>query len=59
MIDRISLRDAMQSPMWMMVYASEPQRNIDVRMTYGDLFQIYELIPDDKKKTIPDYRSGD
>lgn len=35
--DKISLRTAMDAPIWRMVAAGEPERPIDVRMTYGDL----------------------
>ena len=40
MNDHITLRDAMETAVWMMVYAAEPERNIDVTMTYSDLFHI-------------------
>ena len=42
--DKITLRDAVDNPAWMMVYAAEPERNIDVTMTYADLFAIYQWI---------------
>ena len=44
MADKITLREAMETPAWMMVYAAEPGRNIDVTMTYADLFEIHGLI---------------
>lgn len=42
--DKITLRDAVDNPAWMMVYAAEPERNIDVTMTYADLFAIRNWI---------------
>lgn len=47
--DRISLRSAIETPAWLMVYASDPERNIDVTMTYADLFAIYRWITDLQK----------
>lgn len=48
-IDRISLAFAVEIPMWMAIWATEPDRNIDVRMTYSDLKVICDLI-DEKMK---------
>lgn len=42
--DNITLRNAMENPAWLMVYAGEPERNIDVSMTYADLFAIYQWV---------------
>ena len=44
MADKITIREAMETPVWMMVYAAEPERNIDVTMTYADLFKIYGMV---------------
>lgn len=44
--DKISLRDAMTNPAWLMVYAAEPGRNVDVTMTYADLFAVYQWVKD-------------
>ena len=44
MIDIISLSAAMETPVWMMVYAAEPLREINVTMTYADLKAIYDWI---------------
>ena len=41
MADKITLRDAMENPAWLMLYAAEPERNIDVTMTYADLYIVY------------------
>ena len=34
----------MENPAWMAVYAAEPDRAIEVKMSYADLFSIYKLI---------------
>ena len=47
--DRITLREAMETPAWMMLYAGEPERLVDVTMTYADLFVIYKLVQKDSK----------
>ena len=44
MADKITLREAMETPAWMMVYLTEPERNIDVTMTYADLFKIHGFV---------------
>ena len=44
MIDKITLRDAMETPVWMMVWLDSPQKNIDVTMTYDDLKTIYDMV---------------
>lgn len=48
MNDKIKLVDAMETPVWMMVYAAEPLREIDVTMTYADLKAIYDWIREAK-----------
>lgn len=40
--DKISLSNAKAIPVWKMVWAVEPEREIDVRMTYDDLKRICE-----------------
>ena len=42
--DRITLKDALEVPVWKMVWAGEPTREINVRMTYADLKMICDLI---------------
>ena len=42
--DRITLKDALEVPVWKMVWAGEPTREINVRMTYQDLKEICDLI---------------
>lgn len=36
-VDRIDLKTAKETPIWLAVWAGEPTRLIDVRMRYGDL----------------------
>ena len=54
MNDHISLKAAIETPAWLMVYAAEPTRNIDVTMTYADLFAIYKWI----KESVKEKRNG-
>ena len=48
-VDRISIQNAVETPFWMAVWATEPNRKIDVRMSYSDLKIICDLI-DEKMK---------
>lgn len=41
-VDRIRLDMALETPVWQVIYAGEPRRQIDVRMTYADLACIYK-----------------
>jgi len=43
-MDRITLKMALDTDPWMMVYASEPDREISVEMRYKDLLAIRKLI---------------
>ena len=43
-VDKISLKNAVETPFWMAVWATEPERMIDVRMSYSDLKIICDLI---------------
>jgi hypothetical protein len=43
-MDRITLKMALDTDPWMMVYASEPDREISVEMRYKDLVAIRKLI---------------
>ena len=45
-MDRITLKDALESDVWKMVWAGEPRREISVEMTYHDLMGICKLITD-------------
>lgn len=51
-VDKITLADAFAVPVWKMVWAGEPTRLIDVRMTYEDLKIICDTIqePSDKMR---------
>lgn len=42
--DRIHIQDAVGTPFWMAVWATEPERPVDVRMSYSDLKVICDLI---------------
>ena len=44
MNDTITLKQAMEQTVWMAVGALEPDRNIDVTMTYADLMIIYKWV---------------
>lgn len=46
-VDKITLREAVETDAWLMVWAAEPGRNINVQMTYADLWEIRKWI--DKK----------
>ena len=48
-VDKISLQNAVETPFWMAVWAAEPGREIEVRMSYDDLKIICDLI-DGKRK---------
>lgn len=43
-VDKITLADAFAVPVWKMVWAGEPTRLIDVRMTYEDLKIICDTV---------------
>lgn len=43
-VDRIRLEMAILTPFWMAVWATEPEREIDVRMSYSDLKVICDMI---------------
>lgn len=43
-VDRISLQTAVETPFWMEVWATEPDRKIEVSMSYSDLKIICDLI---------------
>lgn len=49
-VDKITLADAVVVPVWRMVWAGEPTRLIDVRMTYEDLKLICDAIQDVSEK---------
>ena len=49
-VDSISIQNAVETPFWMAVWATEPERLIDVRMSYSDLKIICDLIDSERKK---------
>lgn len=49
-IDKISLKNAVETPFWMAVWAAEPERKISVEMSYSDLKIITDLIDDARLK---------
>lgn len=53
MNDKITLRDALENPIWLMVYLSEPNKKIDVTMSYVELKAIYDLV---NAKRMPEAR---
>lgn len=48
--DKITLRNAVETPFWMAIWATEPDRLIDVRMSYEDLKIICDLIDERMKQ---------
>ena len=44
LMDSITLKHALDTDTWMMVYASDPDREISVEMRYKDLLAIRKLI---------------
>lgn len=44
MNDRITLKNALENPIWLMVYLSEPYKKIDVTMSYVELKAIYDMV---------------
>lgn len=49
--DRISLQNAVETPFWLAVWLAEPDRRIDVEMSYSDLKIITDLI-DQKRQEV-------
>lgn len=50
-VDKISIQNAIETPFWLAIWATEPMRTIDVRMSYDDLKIICDLI-DEKRKEL-------
>lgn len=48
-VDSISIENAVETPFWMAVWAAEPERLVDVRMSYSDLKVICDLIDTARK----------
>lgn len=49
-VDRISIQNAVETPFWMAVWATEPDRMIEVKMSYSDLKIICDLIDKERNK---------
>lgn len=47
-MDSITLKNACETDVWKMVYVGEPNRNIQVTMTYADLLWITKKIEEAK-----------
>ena len=48
--DSITLKNALETDLWKMVYVGEPNRKIEVTMTYADLLWITKTIEEVKSK---------
>lgn len=48
--DRITLKQAIEEPIWQIMLISEPKRKISVDMTYEDLYIIAKLIKEHREK---------
>lgn len=44
MADKITITDALSQDMWKFVWAGEPNRKIEVEMTYDDLMKICDVL---------------
>ena len=58
-IDRISIQNAVETPFWMAVWATEPERLIDVRMSYSDLKIICDLIDSERERRAGEQNETD
>lgn len=53
-MDKITLGEALECPVWQFIWADEPYRKISVEMTYDDLFRIVNLMKEAREeKTKP------
>lgn len=43
-MDKISLKIALETNMWKMVWVGEPSRKVEVEMTYDELIQIVKFL---------------
>ena len=48
--DHITLKQAIEEPIWQIMLIDEPKRTISVEMTYEDLYIITKLIEENRKK---------
>lgn len=58
-VDKITIQNAVETPFWMAVWAAEPERLIDVRMSYGDLKIICDLIDIEQNRRQANRMSDD
>lgn len=49
-MDKITLGEALECPVWEFIWADEPYRKISVEMTYDDLFRIVNLMKKTREK---------
>ena len=47
--DKITLKNALEIDLWKMIYVGEPNRKIEVTMTYADLLWITKKIEEAKQ----------
>lgn len=47
-MDKITLGEALECPVWEFIWADEPYRKISVEMTYDDLFRIVNFMKKNK-----------
>lgn len=48
-VDRIDIQAALETPFWMAVWATEPEREVDVRMSYSDLKTLIDCFDNVRK----------
>ena len=51
-IDSITLKTACETDVWKMAYIGDPNRNIQVTMTYADLLWITKKIEEAKQSKV-------
>ena len=49
-IDRITIENAVKTPFWMAIWAAEPERMVNVTMSYSDLKVICDLIDEERNR---------
>ena len=50
--DNITLKTACETDLWKMIYVGEPNRKIEVTMTYADLLWITKKIEEEKVRKV-------
>lgn len=48
--DHITLKQAIEEPIWQIMLIDEPKRKVSVDMTYADLYIITKLIKEHREK---------